>query len=116
MEIFPPPSRDPLGRFPKGQSGNPQGRPSLPPEVREALEAGSQRAAERLVALVEAEDPRVALAASEALLSRLYGKPSTISDVTVRQDDIGQVHLRILQDLQQRRAERLAAEQKVIEG
>ena len=50
MQIIPPPARDAQGRFPKGVSGNPQGRPSMPPEVKEALEAGSQRAAERLAA------------------------------------------------------------------
>ena len=114
MDIFPP-SRDPRGRFPKGQSGHPSGRPVLPQEGRQALECGSVAAAERLVQLVNSEDPRIALAASEALLSRLYGKPSQMLDATVRGGvDVGQAHLQALLAIQQRRQERLAAEAKTV--
>jgi hypothetical protein len=112
MDIIAPPSRDPLGRFPKGQSGNPQGRPSMPPEVKEALEAGSQRAAQRLVELIEDPDPRVAAMASTAVLDRLFGRPSQAIDAHVKQEqvDVGKAHLQILMELQQRRADRLAEE------
>lgn len=114
MDILPP-SRDDKGRFPKGVSGNPVGRPAMPPEVRKALEAGSQRAAERLVELVESDDPRVAAMASQAILDRLYGKPAQQIDASIKQQtDIGQAHLRILQELQERRESRLATEQKAI--
>ena len=109
MDILPP-ARDEKGRVLPGHSLNPAGRPPLPPDVREALEAGSARAAERLVQLLESDDPRVVAMAANSVLDRLYGKPSTVSDVTLRQDDVGAAHLRILQELQQRRQERLAQE------
>ena len=70
------------GTFSKGQTGNPGGRPSIPGDVREALELGSLAAAQRLVALVGSEDERVALAASEAILNLLYGRAPQALEVT----------------------------------
>lgn len=46
-----PANRDKQGRFVKGQSGNPKGRPSLPAEIKEY----AQEAPERLRAI--ADDP-----------------------------------------------------------
>ena len=46
-----PANRDEQGRFLKGQSGNPKGRPALPPEIKEY----AQQAPERLRAI--ADDP-----------------------------------------------------------
>jgi hypothetical protein len=117
MDIIPP-ARDALGRILPGNSLNPQGRPTLPAEVRAVLQAGSQRAAERLVELIEADDLRVAAAAASAVLDRLYGKPSQAIDAHVKQEQVSvaQAHLSALLEINQRRAERLAAEQKVIEG
>ena len=111
MDIIPP-ARDALGRILPGHSLNPQGRPTLPAEVRAVLQAGSQRAAEKLVELVESEDPRVAAAAATAVLDRLYGRPAQAIDAHVKQEqvDVGKAHLQILMELQQRRADRLAEE------
>lgn len=108
MQILPP-ARS-RGRFQKGQSGNPGGRPAMPPEVRDALEAGSALAAQRLVELIGNEDPRVAAMASIAVLDRLYGRPAQSVDATVRQEDIGVVHLRVLQEIAARREARLKSE------
>jgi hypothetical protein len=108
MDLMPalPPARDEKGRILPGHSLNPQGRPSLPPEVREALEAGSQRAAERLVELIENPDPRVAAMASTAVLDRLFGRPAQAVDAHVRSEqvDVGRTHLQVLLELNQRRA------------
>lgn len=109
MDIYPP-KRNELGRFPKGVSGNPAGRRGMPPEVIEALEVGSEKAARRLVELVDSADPRVAAAAATAVLDRLYGKPNVSLDATVRQENIGEVHLQLMEEIRQRRAARLAAE------
>lgn len=50
------------------------------------------------------EDERVALAACEALLSRLYGRPAQQIDASIRQlTDIGRAHLQVLQELEKRR-------------
>ncbi len=44
------------------------------------------------------------MAASEALLSRLYGRPAMAVDATItKQTDIGQAHLAALKDIQERR-------------
>lgn len=69
------------GTFSKGQTGNPGGRPSIPGDVREALELGSLAAAQRLVTLVSDPDPRIGLMASEAILNRLYGRAPAAGEV-----------------------------------
>ena len=84
----------------------------MPPEVVEALQAGSEAAAKRLVELCASNDERVALAASEALLSRLYGKPTQQVDAQVTTTNVQQAHLQILLDLQAKRE----AAMKTIEG
>lgn len=95
-----------------GQSGNPSGRPVMPPEVKAALEAGSEAAARRLVELVGSNDERVALLASQALLDRLYGKPAQAVDKTITTTTVQQQHLAILVELQARRDQAV----KTIEG
>ena len=95
-----------------GQSGNPGGRPAMPADVREALEAGSGKAARRLAELVDSPDERVALLASQALLDRLYGKPAQAVDKTVTVTSVQQQHLSILMELQAKRDQAM----KAIEG
>ena len=109
MDILPP-ARDEKGRILPGHSLNPQGRPPLPPDVKEALEAGSVRAAQKLVQLLECDDPRVVAMVANSILDRLHGKPATTTDVTVKQADLGQVHLQLLEEIRERRAARLALE------
>jgi hypothetical protein len=111
MADIPPPLRIPGGRFAPGRSGNPGGRVGLPGDLRQQLEDGAPMAVARLVELIGAADERVALAASEALLSRLYGRPAMAVDATItKQTDIGQAHLKILQDIAVRRVARLTSE------
>lgn len=91
-----------------GQSGNPGGRPVMPQDVKEALQAGSKRAAERLVELIESDDPRVATVAAQAVLDRLYGKPTQSVDANVKTESVAVLHLQALQDIAARREARLA--------
>lgn len=80
-------NRDPSGRWLPGTSANAGGRPRTDPEVRQALEAGSLAAAQRLVALVSDPDPRIALAASVAVLDRVLGRPAQAVTVTAGEPD-----------------------------
>jgi hypothetical protein len=96
----------------KGEVRNPNGRPKMPEDVKEALEGGSLRAAQRLVQLVDSPDERIALMASETVLSRLYGKPTQSVDAQVTTTNVQQAHLQVLIELQQKRE----AAMKTIEG
>ncbi len=92
------------GRFASGYSGNPGGRRGLPIKLRNQLEAGVPNAIRRLIELINSDDDRVALAASEALLSRLYGKPSIAVDTTVSNVP-GRAHYEALKALSERAKE-----------
>lgn len=108
MTDIPTPIRTQRGTFAPGVSGNPGGRVGLPADLRERLEAGVPKAVDRLLELVRSEDARVALAACEALLSRLYGRPAQQIDASIKQQtDIGLAHLQALQEIEKRRQQRL---------
>lgn len=66
----------PDGRFVRGQSGNPGGRPKVEREVREVLWQNGVQAARRLVELMSSPDEKVALSAAQTLLDRTLGKPA----------------------------------------
>lgn len=70
------------GSWKPGQSGNPNGRPKLPPEIREIAKAGSVKAISRAVELIDHEDPNVALKAINTVLDRGYGKPAQSHELT----------------------------------
>ncbi len=50
--------------------------------MREALEAATPRAVARLVALIDDDDPRIALRAAELVLERVVGPPPATADTT----------------------------------
>jgi hypothetical protein len=67
------------GRFVKGISGNPSGRPKLVGEEREVMELArkyGKRAVRRLAQLMRSKNERVAVAAAQAILDRGFGKPA----------------------------------------
>lgn len=106
------PARSANGTFAPGHSGNPGGRIGLPADLREALENAAPKAVSRLVELVGSKDGKLALAAAEALLSRLYGKPAIAVDATVsRGVDFATMHLAALKQINDRaRAAQAAGE------
>ncbi len=92
--------RDNAGRFSPGSVANPNGRPTIPLEVRKLLEDAAPRAVARLIELMESSDERIAATCSEAVLNRLYGKPSQVVDAKVEtRNNIGQMHLEALQKI-----------------
>lgn len=84
------PARDDNGRvLPGGGSLNPGGRPKLIRDVQAELEKGSAEAAQKLVALVAHEDPKVAHAACIAVLDRVIGRPK--ERVEVKSNDVARL-------------------------
>ena len=63
------------GRFQKGKSGNPGGRPKIESEVRELAQKHGRAAIRRLVKIMKSDNDRVAVTACQALLDRGFGKP-----------------------------------------
>ena len=72
-EQVPPRNR---GQFRPGQTGNPSGRPRELVELRELARQHTREAIERLVEVMRTGGARDAVAASQALLDRAWGKPS----------------------------------------
>ena len=73
-----PVNRDSAGRFIKGQSGNPQGRKRLPPDVKQMLKAATPEAVRLLLDTMENREvkPELRVKCAETVLDRVYGKSS----------------------------------------
>lgn len=99
-----------LKPIPKGVVLNPAGRPKIPEDVKETLRAATPRAAQVLVELLEARDPKIRLQASSIIMDRVYGKATQQVDVQVT--DVAKVHLQALQEINARKAKRLELEAK----
>ena len=83
------------GTWPKGVSGNPNGKPRGP--IVELARENSEHAMRRIIQLVDSPDDRVALAASEAVLNRAWGKPAQAIEVADnRVQDVVSIDLREL--------------------
>lgn len=58
----------------KGKSGNPTGRPKVDPEVRELALRNGPKAFRKICKLIDSDDERIALAASQYVCDRAWGK------------------------------------------
>lgn len=68
--------------FVPGQSGNPNGRPKMPEELREAFRANAPKALDTLIDVMENGDRNSdRVRAAEIILDRAYGKPLQSVDV-----------------------------------
>jgi hypothetical protein len=72
------------GKFAPGASGNPGGRPALPPELKEAARAMSPEALNILAKIMRnAKAPAAArVRAAESIMNRAYGTPPASVEVT----------------------------------
>lgn len=64
--------------FKKGRSGNPNGRPVIPQEVKEMLRAATPKAARLLIDTIEDDKAKLEtrLDCAKTVLDRVYGKAS----------------------------------------
>ena len=73
-----------VGRpFQPGESGNPGGRPTMTPEVREILRAATVDAAKLLVDTINDETAQLSLRikCAEVVFDRVYGRPQQAVEV-----------------------------------
>ena len=77
------------GRWKKGESGNPSGRPKLPEEIRDAARAASPKAIQILVDIMSSEDANQGerIKAAIAILNRAYGTPAQSVEITGKEGE-----------------------------
>jgi hypothetical protein len=87
-------ARNERGHFLRGQSGNPSGRPRIVAAVQEMAREHGPRALARVVELIDSDDERIALAASQEILNRAYGRP--LQSVETKSTDFSAMFLEAL--------------------
>jgi hypothetical protein len=85
------------GHFVPGISANPSGRPKGAGAIREMARAYLPAALAKIGTLIEDPDPRVALAASQEILNRVFGKPVQSIDSEVKKFDMNALYLAAVQ-------------------
>jgi hypothetical protein len=101
-------TRDANGRFLPGFTANPIGRPRVVDEIKQLARQHAPAAFQRICELVESKDERIALAASQAILDRAYGRPVQAVQSEVTKLDMNQLFLEA--------AKAASAEEKVIDA
>jgi len=86
-------TRDNHGRLLPGFSGNPSGRPRVVAQIRDMALKAAPAAFEKVCDLVGSVDERIALAASQEILNRAYGKPLQSVDAEVKKFDMNALYL-----------------------
>jgi hypothetical protein len=99
------PKRRPNGTVMPGSTLNPTGRPRIVQEIQELARSAAPAAFERVVALMSSDDERIALAASQEILNRAYGKPVMSVQSDVRRVDMSAVWARSMEALNKQLAE-----------
>lgn len=104
--------RDDKGRYLAGVSGNPTGRPKVIGELKELASVHTPQAIQTLADVMnDKEAPHAArVAASTALLDRVYGRPSQNVEARIETVDMGKAAATVLMDLANRAKLRKAEE------
>lgn len=84
-------------RFKAGQSGNPNGRPKKVQAGINIAQDNTEKALKKLAALIDNEDPRIALAAATAILDRSLGKPKQSVETTAKKEAADYSNAELLQ-------------------
>ena len=84
------------GRFVPGISPNPSGRPKGAGAIRELAREYLPAALKKIGELIENPDPRVALAASQEIVNRVFGRPVQAVESEVRKLDLNALYLQAL--------------------
>jgi hypothetical protein len=103
------PKRRPNGTVLPGTALNPSGRPRIVQEIQELARSAAPAAFARVVALVNSDDERIALAASQEILNRAYGKPVMQVNSDVRRLDISSLWATTMQAINERQRQAEAA-------
>jgi len=82
------------GKFAPGHSGNPTGRPPVPPEIQEMLCSLVEPAARAIAEALQGNDPRLKLIAAQEVFNRVYGKAP--ASVEFKGLDAGAAHIAAL--------------------
>jgi hypothetical protein len=79
-----PENRDKTGRFVKGKSGNPGGRPKVPEPFKELVQSKSVPALERIIEIMEnpASKPGDVFMCAKLILEYANGKPTDNMNLT----------------------------------
>ena len=79
-----PANRDETGRFVKGKSGNPSGRPKVPEPFKELVQSKSVPALERIIEIMEnpASKPGDVFMCAKLILEYANGKPTDNMNLT----------------------------------
>ncbi len=85
------PKRRLNGTILPGNVLNPTGRPRIVQEIQELARSAAPAAFERVVALMNSDDERIALAASQEILNRAFGKPMVSVQSDVRKLDMSSI-------------------------
>ena len=96
------------GKWVKGQSGNPGGRPKMPEDLKRAMQGLAEDAIKVLHEALSSDDERVRIMAAGHVLDRGYGKPTQAVDLTAK-TDLGAAHLEVLKAMQSRRGGEVTA-------
>lgn len=80
-------------QFKPGQSGNPKGRPTEVPDLREIIlkqlgREGIEKLVEKLEETAHSGDGAANIRAAEALFNRLYGMPTQQTDITTKGESL----------------------------
>lgn len=95
-----PATRDDHGRLLPGFSGNPTGRPRVVAQIRDMALKAAPAAFEKVCDLVRSVDERIALAASQEILNRAYGRPVQAIEKEVKKFNIHELYLLAVQQAQ----------------